>query len=47
MAFDPQAETARYIDGLGPQALQKAHDYTLGGHWLLLGDWSSRLSSPG
>ncbi len=36
MAFDPQAETARYIDGLGPQALQKAHDYTLGGHWLLL-----------
>ena len=36
MVFDPQAETARYIDGLGPQALQKAHDYTLGGHWLLL-----------
>ena len=36
MAFDPQAETARYIDGLGPQALQKAHDYTVGGHWLLL-----------
>ena len=37
MAFDPQAATARYIDSLGPDALQKAHDYTLGKHWLLLG----------
>ncbi|MEO6198947.1 MAG: M48 family metallopeptidase [Sphingomicrobium sp.] len=36
MSFDPQAETARYIDGLGAAALQKAHDYTIGGHWLLL-----------
>lgn len=36
MAFDPQAATAQYIDSLGPQALQKAHDYTVGGHWLLL-----------
>lgn len=36
MAFDPQAATAHYIDSLGPQALQKAHDYTVGGHWLLL-----------
>ena len=26
MAFDPNAATARYIDSLGPQALQKAHD---------------------
>jgi STE24 endopeptidase len=36
MAFDPRAATARYIDSLGPAALQKAHDYTIGGHWLLL-----------
>jgi STE24 endopeptidase len=36
MAFDPRAATARYIDSLGPTALQKAHDYTVGGHWLLL-----------
>ena len=36
MAFDPQAETARYIDSLGAANLQKAHEYTLGGHWLLL-----------
>ena len=31
-----EAATARYIDGLGPDALQKAHDYTVGSHWLLL-----------
>jgi STE24 endopeptidase len=36
MAFDPKAATARYIDSLGPAALQKAHDYTVGGHWMLL-----------
>jgi STE24 endopeptidase len=36
MAFDPDTATARYIDSLGPAALQKAHDYTVGGHWLLL-----------
>ena len=36
MAFDPQAETARYIDSLGAANLQKAHEYTVGGHWLLL-----------
>jgi STE24 endopeptidase len=36
MAFDPNAATARYIDSLGPAALQKAHDYTVGGHWMLL-----------
>ena len=34
--FDPAAETARYIDGLGPEALAKAADYTTGSHWLLL-----------
>ena len=38
MAFDPQAATARYIDSLGPAALQKAHDYTAGREWMLL--WS-------
>jgi STE24 endopeptidase len=35
MAFDPQAATAAYIDGLGPAALAKAAAYTSGGHWLL------------
>ena len=37
MAFDPAVETARYIDGLGPEALQKAADYTIATHWMLLG----------
>lgn len=36
MAFDPAAATARYIDGLGAANLEKAHAYTVGGHWLLL-----------
>lgn len=36
MTFNPAAETARYIDSLGPEALQKAADYTAGSHWLLL-----------
>lgn len=36
MAFDPNAATARYIDSLGPAALQKAHDYTVGREWMLL-----------
>ena len=31
-----QAATARYIDSLGPAALQKAHDYTVGGEWIQL-----------
>ena len=31
-----QAATARYIDSLGPAALQKAHDYTIGKEWMLL-----------
>ena len=35
---DVQAATARYIDSLGPAALQKAHDYTVGKEWMLL--WS-------
>lgn len=36
MAFDPQAATAAYVDALGPAALQKAHDYTVGKEWMLL-----------
>ena len=36
MAFDPNAATAAYIDSLGRTALEKAHAYTVGGHWLLL-----------
>ena len=36
MASDVNAETARYIDSLGPAALQKAHDYTIGKEWMLL-----------
>lgn len=36
MSFDPAAETARYIDGLGPAALEKAHNYTVGKEWMLL-----------
>ena len=37
MAFDPQAATRAYIDGLGPAALAKAEAYTTGSHWLMLG----------
>lgn len=37
MAFDPAAETARYIDSLGSETLQKAASYTAATHWLLLG----------
>jgi STE24 endopeptidase len=36
MAFDAEAETARYIDSLGPEALAKAAAYTAGNHWMLL-----------
>lgn len=36
MAFDPNTATARYIDSLGPAALQKAHDYTVGKEWMTL-----------
>jgi STE24 endopeptidase len=43
MAFDPNAATARYIDSLGPAALQKAHDYTVGKEWMLL--WSLIVAS--
>jgi len=36
MAFDPEAATAHYIDSLGTANLDKAHHYTVGGHWMLL-----------
>jgi STE24 endopeptidase len=38
MSINPQVEaaTARYVDSLGPAALQKAHDYTVGKEWMLL-----------
>jgi STE24 endopeptidase len=37
MTFNPAAETARYIDSLGPEALAKAASYTAASHWFLLG----------
>ena len=38
MKVNPEVEaaTARYIDSLGAANLEKARDYTVGGHWLLL-----------
>jgi STE24 endopeptidase len=38
MTFDPNAATARYIDSLGPAALEKAHHYTVGKEWMVF--WS-------
>jgi STE24 endopeptidase len=45
MKVNPQVEaaTARYIDSLGPAALQKAHDYTVGKEWMLL--WALVVSA--
>jgi STE24 endopeptidase len=43
MGFDPNAATARYIGSLGPAALQKAHDYTVGREWMLL--WSLSVAA--
>ena len=43
MTFNPAAETARYIDGLGPEALQKAADYTNASHWMLF--WGLLVSA--
>lgn len=43
MAFDPAAETKRYIDELGPAALEKAAAYTTGNHWMLL--WGLLVSA--
>lgn len=36
MTFDPEAATKHYIDSLGPAALEKAHNYTVGKEWMLL-----------
>jgi Zn-dependent protease with chaperone function len=43
MAFDSNAATARYIDSLGPAALEKAHNYTVGKEWMLL--WALVVSA--
>jgi STE24 endopeptidase len=43
MTFNPAAETARYIDSLGPAALQKAADYTSASQWMLL--WGLLVSA--
>lgn len=43
MAFNPEATTRTYIDGLGAEALAKAADYTIGNHWLLL--WGLLVSA--
>jgi STE24 endopeptidase len=43
MTFNPAAETARYIDGLGPAALEKAASYTIASHWMLL--WGLLVSA--
>ena len=43
MTFNPAAETARYIDSLGPAALQKAADYTNASQWMLL--WGLLVSA--
>ena len=43
MTFNPAAETAKYIDGLGAEALEKAANYTAGNHWMLL--WGLLVSA--
>jgi STE24 endopeptidase len=43
MAFNAQAATARYMDSLGADALEKAARYTVGNHWLLL--WGLLVSA--
>jgi STE24 endopeptidase len=43
MTFNPAAETARYIDSLGPAALQKAADYTNATQWMLF--WGLLVSA--
>lgn len=37
-SFDPALETARYIDGIGAEALARSAAYTVGTHWLILGE---------
>jgi STE24 endopeptidase len=43
VAFNPAAETARYIDSLGPEALEKAASYTTATHWMML--WGLLVSA--
>jgi STE24 endopeptidase len=38
-SFDPAAATATYLAALSPEQHARAHDYTVGGHWLLLWGW--------
>jgi STE24 endopeptidase len=37
MQFIPAEEAKRYIDSLGPEALEKAASYTSASHWMMLG----------
>ncbi|GGB71199.1 M48 family metallopeptidase [Blastomonas aquatica] len=43
MAFNPEAATKAYIDGLGADALAKAAAYTMDGHWMIL--WGLLVSA--
>ncbi|WP_052129708.1 M48 family metallopeptidase [Sphingomonas sp. 35-24ZXX] len=43
MAFDPEAATRAYIDGLGADALAKSAAYTMDGHWMIL--WGLLVSA--
>ncbi len=43
MRIDPATEAANMVDALGPEALEKAANYTVGGHWLLL--WGLLVSA--
>lgn len=43
MRVDPAVEAANMVDALGPEALEKAANYTVGGHWLLL--WGLLVSA--
>ncbi|MDM7967018.1 M48 family metallopeptidase [Blastomonas fulva] len=43
MAFNPEAATKAYIDGLGAEALAKSAAYTMDGHWMIL--WGLLVSA--
>lgn len=43
MAFNPEAATRAYIDGLGADALAKSAAYTMDGHWMIL--WGLLVSA--
>lgn len=42
MSFDPAIETARYIDSIGIEALDRARDYTISSHWMII--WGLTVS---